>query len=98
MRLYYLIDLTLGAMLDIAVVSLEPLHLNLLKKGVGLSILYVVVMSLPLLAAGILSLKMSPVDAARWFSISFVMHLVYGLVRGVVSSYGVGGVVRDSPA
>jgi len=96
MRLYYLIGLTLGTMMGIAVVSLEPLHLASLKKRVGLSILYVEVMSLPLLAAGTVALKMSAADAALWFGISFVMHLVYGLVLGVVTSYGVSGVVLDS--
>ena len=96
--LYYLIGLVLGAMMGIAVVSLEPLRLGSLQKRVGLSILFVEVMSLPMLAAGTMALKMSAASAALWFSISFVMHLVYGLVLGVVTSYGVGGVVRESPA
>jgi hypothetical protein len=98
MRLYYLIGLTLGAMLGIAVASLEPLRLASLKKRVGLSILYVEAMSLPLLGAGILALEMSAADAALWFGISFVMHLVYGLVLGVVTSYGMRRVVRVSLA
>jgi hypothetical protein len=41
---------------------------------------------------------MSIASAALWFSISFVMHLIYGLVLGIVTSYGVGGVVWDSRA
>jgi len=97
-RLYYLIGLTLGAMLGVAVASLEPLRLASLKKRVGLSILYVEVMSLPLLAAGVLALKMSAADTVFWFGISFVMHLVYGLVLGVVTSYGMERVARDNPA
>ena len=96
MLLYYLIGLTLGAILGVAIVSLEPLHLASLKKRVGLSVLYVEVMSLPLLMAGTLALKMSSADAALWFGISFVMHLVYGLVLGVVTSHRVNGVVLDS--
>ncbi len=97
-RLYYLIGLVLGAMMGIAVVSLEPLRLGSLQKRVGLSILFVEVMSLPMLTAGTLALKMNVVSAALWFSISFVMHLVYGLVLGLIASYGVGGAVRRSPA
>jgi hypothetical protein len=92
--LYYLIGLLLGVMMGIAVVSLKPLHLGSLRKRVGISILFVEVMSLPMLAAGTLALKMSAASAALWFSISFVMHLVYGLVLGVITSYGVGGVVQ----
>jgi hypothetical protein len=64
---------------------------------VGLSILYVEVASLPLLAAGTLALKMSIADAALWCGISFVMHLVYGLVLGLVTSYGMRSVVLDAP-
>ncbi len=90
MQLYFLIGLTLGAMLGVAIFSLEPLHLASPKKRVGLSILYVEVMSLPLLAAGTVALKMSTANAVLWFGISFIMHLVYGLVLGLVTSYGVG--------
>jgi hypothetical protein len=98
MRLYYLIGLALGAILGVAVVSLEPLYRASPKKRLGLSILYVEVMSLPLLAAGSLALKMSATDAVLWFCISFVMHLVYGLVLGVVTSYGVNGVLLHGAA
>jgi hypothetical protein len=87
-RLYCLIGLALGATLGAAIVGLQPLYLASLKKRVGLSILYVEVMSLPLLAAGSLALKMSVADAVLWSGISVVMHLVYGLVLGMVTSYG----------
>ena len=73
-------------MLGVSIVSLEPLHLASTKKRVGLSILYVEVMSLPLLAAGTMALKMSAADSVLWFGISFIMHLVYGLVLGMVTS------------
>jgi hypothetical protein len=91
MRLYYLIGLALGAILGVGVARLKPLHLASFKMKVALSILYVESMSLPLLAAGALSLKMSAADALLWFGISFTMHLVYGLVLGIVTSYGLGG-------
>jgi hypothetical protein len=96
--LFYLIGILLGAMMGITIVSLEPLRLASLQKRIGLSILFVEVMSLPMLAAGSLALKMSATSAALWFSISFVMHLVYGLVLGLITSYGVGGAVPNSPA
>jgi hypothetical protein len=31
---------------------------------------------------------MTAAEAAQWFGISFVMHLVYGLVLGLVAFYG----------
>ncbi len=82
-QLYYLIGLALGAVLGIAVVRWEPFRLYSTRKGLILSVAYVEAMSLPLLAAGALALKMDPVDALLWFCISFVMHLVYGLVMGI---------------
>ncbi len=90
MRVYYLIGLTLGAVFGAAVSRSERLRRYSLPKKVGLSILFVEAMSLPLLAAGIFALKMSITSAALWFSISFVMHLVFGLVLGVVAAFGVG--------
>jgi hypothetical protein len=95
-RLYFLIGLLFGASLGIAIAGIEPLrHLSAIKK-VGVNVLFVGVMSLPLLAAGSLALKMSAVSAGLWFSISFVMHLVYGLVSGVIICYRVGNVIRKS--
>ena len=88
MSLYCLIGLVFGAMLGTGVVGLEPLKRASIKKRVGLSILFVEVMSLPLLLAATLSLKMSTASAALWFGISFVMHLVYGLVLGLVLNLG----------
>lgn len=95
--IYYLIGLIMGGVLGIAFVCLKPLRLASLWKKVGLSILYVEVISVPLLAAGAFALKMEPASAALWFTISFVMHLVYGLVLGIITSYGVGAGVRDRP-
>ena len=90
-RTYYLIGLVLGAAFGIALDRLEPLRRATFLKKVGLSVLYVEAMSLPLLAAGTLALKMSAADALLWSGISFAMHLVYGLVLGVVAGYGAGG-------
>jgi hypothetical protein len=95
-RVYYLIGLTLGAMLGVAVAYLETLQLASHQKRVGLSILYVEIMSLPLLAVGILALEMSAANAVLWFGISFVMHLVYGLVLGIVTSYWTGAWSRTA--
>jgi hypothetical protein len=88
MRLYFLIGIILGAILGAAMASLEAFYQASPMKRVWISILYVEAMSLPLLAAGTLALNMSSADAILWFGISFVMHLVYGLVLGLVMNYG----------
>ena len=90
MLLFFLIGLVLGAILGVAMVFLKPLYLASFRKKVGLSVLYVEAMSLPLLSAGTLALKMNDADAVLWFGISFVMHLVYGLVLGLVAGYEIG--------
>jgi hypothetical protein len=57
-------------------------------KGLGLGILYVEIMSQPLLAAAAIVLRMTAAEAAQWFGLSFVMHLVYGGVLGLVIARG----------
>ncbi len=82
--LFFQIGLIFGAILGVTYFGLEPFYLASPKKRVMLSILYVEGMSVPLLAAGTLALKMEAHAAVVWFGISFVMHLVYGLVLGMV--------------
>jgi hypothetical protein len=92
--LHYLIGLAFGLIFGAAVSYIDALQLDSTKKGVGLGILFVEVMSLPLLAAAAIILKMTPSETAQWFGISFIMHLVYGLVLGLVVTY----VLRSAPA
>jgi hypothetical protein len=86
--LHYLIGLAFGALFGAAVSWIAVLRVDSLKKAVGLGVLYVEVMSLPLLAAAAWVLQMSAAETAQWSGISFVMHLVYGLVLGLVMHYG----------
>ncbi|HEU5102342.1 MAG TPA: hypothetical protein VFU22_25140 [Roseiflexaceae bacterium] len=92
--LHYLIGLVFGALFGAAVSRIAVLRLDSLKKAIGFGILYVEVMSLPLLAAAAWVLHMTAAETAQWFGISFVMHLVYGLVLGLVAYYG----LRAAPA
>jgi hypothetical protein len=88
--LYYLIGLAMGGMLGVGIVYWEPVQRAYQRHGVILSVIYVEVLSIPLLAAGAFSLQMSAVTAGLWFSISFVMHLVYGIVLGIGMNIGFG--------
>lgn len=82
--LHYLIGLAFGALFGAAVSRVAVLQLDSLKKAIGLGILYVELMSQPLLAAAAWVLQMTAAETAQWFGISFVMHLVYGLVLGLI--------------
>ena len=92
--LHYLIGLVFGGLFGAAVSRIAMLRLTSLKKAVGLGILYVELISQPLLAAAALVLHMTAAETAQWFGISFVMHLVYGLVLGLVAYYGLRGIAR----
>lgn len=85
--LRYLIGLALGGILGAAVSRLSAFRIDSLKKGIGMGILFVEVMSLPMLALAAIVLSMTASQTAQWFGISFVMHLVYGLVLGGFLSY-----------
>jgi hypothetical protein len=85
--LHYLIGFGLGALLGVAVSRVDALRLSSKKKGLGLGILYVEIMSQPMLIAAAIVLKMTATEAIQWFGVSFIMHLVYGGVLGVILSY-----------
>lgn len=86
--LYYLIGLMLGGIFATTVCSTDAFRVTSMEKKVGLSILCVEIMSLPLLASASILLKMPASETMQWFGISFVMHLIYGLVLGGVAGYG----------
>ena len=58
------------------------------KKGVALGIVYVEAMSIPMLTLAAIVLGMTPSQTAIYFVTSFVMHLVFGSVLGLGTSYG----------
>jgi hypothetical protein len=85
---YCLISLALGILFVAAVSRIDAFRVDSMKKGIGLGILCVEVMSQPMLAAAAIILKMTASTTAQWFGVSFIMHLVYGTVLGAVVSYG----------
>jgi hypothetical protein len=86
--LHYLIGLALGIIFGAAMSRIGALHASSVKKGVGLGILFVEVMSLPMLATAATLLGMTASETAQYFGTSFVMHLVFGSVLGLVVSCG----------
>jgi len=53
-----------------------------------LAILYVEILSQPILATTPILLKMTAHETLQWFSVSFVMHFMLAVVLGVIVSYG----------
>jgi hypothetical protein len=85
---HYLIGPVIGAIFGMAVTRYDALRLNTLKKGIVLAVLYVEIVSQPILAMAPILLKMTGPETWQWFGISFVMHMIWGVVLGVVVSRG----------
>jgi hypothetical protein len=88
MAAHYLMGPIVGAIFGAAVVRIDVLRVDTLKKGVILAVLYVEILSQPILAATPVLLKMTALTTLLWFGGSFVMHLIWGIVVGAVVSYG----------
>ncbi len=85
---HYLIGLALGVIFGAAVTRIDALCLNSMKKGVGLGILYAEVISLPILVMPPIMLKWTASETARLLGFYVVMHAIWGILLGVVVSYG----------
>jgi hypothetical protein len=85
---HYLIGPLVGAIFGAAVAQVTALRADTLKKGVVLAILYVEILSQPILATTPILLKMTAHETLQWFSVSFVMHFMLAVVLGVIVSYG----------
>ena len=85
---HYLIGPLIGVIFGAAVTRFDALRLDTLKKGIVLAVVYVEIVSQPILATTPILLKMTAPEAWQWFGISFVMHMIWGVVLGVVVSHG----------
>jgi len=85
---HYLIGPLVGVTFGTAVARTNALRANNLKGGMVLGILYVQIVSQPILATASILLKMTVPQTVQWFGISFVMHVLCGAVLGAVVSHG----------
>lgn len=86
--MHYFLGFTLGAIFGAAAVWLEARRPLSVKRGIGLAILYIEIVSQPILMLSPLVLPMTMADTVQWFGISAVMHLIWGTVLGAIVSYG----------
>ena len=85
---HYLVGPVVGAIFGAAVAQVDALPVDTLKKSLVLAVLYVEILGQPILATTPILLKMTATETLQWFGVSFVMHLVYGAVLGLVVSCG----------
>ena len=85
---HYLIGPLVGAIFGAAVAQVAALRVDTLKKGIVLAILYVEILSQPILATTPILLKMTIPATLQWYGGSFIMHLLMAVVLGSVVGYG----------
>jgi hypothetical protein len=85
---HYLIGPLIGAIFAVLVTQVKGLRVDTLKKSIVFAVLYVEILSQPILATTPILLKMNAAETMQWFGISFVMHFLMAVVLGAVVSYG----------
>jgi len=85
---HYLIGPLVGAIFGVLLAQVEAFRAGTLKKSISLAVLYVEILSQPILATTPILLKMTAPQTLQWFGVSFVMHFILAVVLGAVVGYG----------
>lgn len=85
---HYLVGPLFGAIFGLLVARIEALRVATLKKSIVLAIIYVEILSQPMLATTPILLKMTVPVTLQWYGGSFIMHLLMAVVLGSVVGYG----------
>ena len=85
---HYLLGPAIGAIFGMTVAKFHRLRIDSPKKMNLFAVVFVEILSQPLLALAPILLEMKASETLLWFGGSLVMHLVWGLILGVVMSRG----------
>ena len=85
---HYIVGPVIGAIYGMAVARMKALRVHTLKKSILVAILYVEILSQPLLATTPILLKMAAAATLQWYGGSFLMHMIAGVVLGAVVGLG----------
>ncbi len=86
---HYIVGPLVGAIFGVIVAKAHrALRVVALKKCIILAVLYVEILSQPLLATTPVLLKMTTADVFQWFLGAFPAHLMCGMVLGLIVHYG----------
>ena len=85
---HYLIGPLFGILFGAAMTMFPALRDGSLKKIMIAAILYVEILSQPILVTTPILLKMGTPATLQWYGGSFVMHLIMSIVLGVIVGYG----------
>ncbi len=85
---YHIIGPLLGALYGLAVSQVTVLQRTTLKKYLIYAVLYAEALSQLILTMTPVLLKMPAQETMLWFAGSFVVHMIWGIVMGLVTYYG----------
>jgi hypothetical protein len=91
---HYLVGPLIGAIFGMVVARIEALRVGTLKKILLVAIVYVEILSQPMLAMTPILLKMTVPATLEWYGGSFVVHMIVAVILGSVVGYG----LRLAPA
>ncbi len=86
---HYVIGPAIGAIFGAIVAGVRRLREGTPKKCIVVSVLYVEILSQPLLAVSIFLLEMKWPVIAAWYGGAFVMHFILGVILAVMVNHGV---------
>ncbi|MBI5950704.1 MAG: hypothetical protein HY865_03525 [Chloroflexi bacterium] len=85
---HYLVGPLFGIIFGTVVTIFPALRNGTLKKIMIAAILYVEILSQPILVTTPILLKMTTPETLQWFGGSFVMHFILAVVLGIIVGYG----------
>jgi hypothetical protein len=85
---HYTVGPLIGAIFGLLVTRVKALRVYTRIKSLLLGILYVEILSQPLLATTPILLKMTAAATLQWYGGSFIMHMIAGAVLGAVVGCG----------
>jgi hypothetical protein len=85
---HYTVGPIVGVIFGASATRVDALRVATLKQRVVLAVLYVEILSVPLLALTPLLLKTTTSETLLWFGGSSVMHFICGSILGVIVNYG----------
>ena len=85
---YHLIGPLLGALYGLVISQVGALQRTTLKKFIIYAVLYAEMLSQLILTMTPVLLKMPAQETIIWFAGSFVVHMIWGIVMGLVTYYG----------
>jgi hypothetical protein len=90
---HYVVGPLFGILFGALITRWDVLRVTSVKKCILLAVVYVEVLSQPILVTTPILLKMTTPETLQWYGGAFVMHLLLAVVLGVIVGYG----LRSAP-